>query len=55
MVVISTESTGSCVVTADDLHPSLTMVCGIVLPKLDDSSQQVLDICIVCKFGTSCK
>ena len=37
------ENSGTCVISIDDLHDSLTSVCGIILPKLtaDNKNDQV--------------
>ena len=32
----SAETTGDCTVNADDLHPALTLVCGIIIPRCEE-------------------
>lgn len=48
--VLSTQLNGNCVVTATDLHQSLTAVCGILLHKHCGTEQQV---CVVSVIGWS--
>lgn len=36
--IITDSECGSCVITKADLHPALTSICGILLPRLQTGS-----------------
>ena len=35
------ETSGDCTVNADDLHPALTLVCGIIIPRCEENTFKV--------------